>query len=137
MHFSAYFFSAYFVTSVSEISNYLNKKVSMDEEPKSLSECICLVTKYSILLVKIYIAKSLPESESSKIDVKLNFGNSVCFISFYMLSAVAGAFCGFNHSTIRSLFCLCGSHQNFSIVGPSTFTCSKWVKSSSFNRFSS
>ena len=139
MHFSAYFFSAYFVTSVSEISNNLNKKGSMDEEPKSLSECICLLTKYSILLVKIYIAISLPESESSKIDVKLKFANSVsvCFISFYMLSAVAGAFRGFNHSTIRSLLCLCGLHQNFSIVGPSTFTRSKWIKSSSFNRFSS
>ena len=82
MHFSAYFFSAYFVTSVSEISNNLNKKGSMDEEPKSLSECICLLTKYSILLVKIYIAISLPESESSKIDVKLKFANSVSVYLF-------------------------------------------------------
>ena len=56
MFFSACFSQCLFVTTVSEISKDLHKKTNMDEQPKSFSECFCLVTKYSILLVKIYIA---------------------------------------------------------------------------------
>ena len=56
----------------------------------------------------------MPESESSKIDVKLKFNNSVsvCFsLSLFVLSDAAVAFYGFDHYTIRALHCLCGLHK--------------------------
>ena len=122
------FLSAYFVISVSEISKDLHKKASINEKPKSLWS-FCLVTKFSILLVKIYIIIVTAWIRIFKnwCHVKVSrFCFCLFYLSFYMFSVVAGAFYGLDHYTIRSPLCLCGSHETPQLL------VHKWLKFSVF-----
>ena len=114
------FLSAYFVISMSEISKDLHKKASINEKPKSLWS-FCLVTKFSILLVKIYII--IVTAWIKSFTILFLF---VLSLSFYMFSVVAGAFYGLDHYTIRSPLCLCGSHETPQLL------VHKWLKFSVF-----
>ena len=119
-------------------NNPLLKKTTMDKKPESLSKCFCLVTKQSILLIKIYIATIIAWIRVfiSRCQVKNLAILFVCFISLFLHAL----HCGWCILWFRSLHHRVTAlplwfTQNFSSVGLSTFTHSKWVKFSSFNLF--
>ena len=136
------FLSGYFVTSVNEISKDFQRSFTQKSYHGWTSEISSWVLLLSHKIVNIVSQTtsllSLPESESLKIDVKLKLSDSfyVCFVSLFLYAS----HCGFwilkfqsLHHKVSTLYLWFPS--NSSTVGPTTFTCRKWVKFSSLCRF--